>query len=230
MTVLRKSLDLLVGAPLRHAAYLATKATLQRKYVFELDIEPRIYALKQGAVVAAKHAHRDDGPMLIALSWPWARLRPLVYHKEYRHWLQWPFMVTVGAVPGGDGTTHRGLKPGEIVSGLLGHGWGVLVFPGGRIIHDGVTSVPPRAATVFNALRDGPDKPLVMVRTFGLGRDEPQTRDPVTGKPLVRIVARVFRPDLACGLEVFNARMADHLNTGAPIPEISQPTLQPSTS
>jgi 1-acyl-sn-glycerol-3-phosphate acyltransferase len=219
MTVLRKSLDLLLGAPLRHIAYFVAKTAMHRKYTFELDIEPRIYALKQGAVVAAKHAHRDDGPLLIVLSWPWARLRPLVYHKEYRHWLQWPFMVTVGAVPGGDGTTHRGQKPGEIVTALLNHGWGVLVFPGGRIIHNGVTEVPPRAATVFNALRDSPGKPLVMVTTYGLGRDEPRVIDPVSGKPIVRIIARMFTPDLACDVETFNLKLAAHLNTGAPIPE-----------
>jgi 1-acyl-sn-glycerol-3-phosphate acyltransferase len=217
MTALRKGLDLVVGAPLRHVAYLAAKAAMHRKYVFELDVEPRIYALKQGAIVAAKHAHRDDGPLLIVLAWPWARLRPLVYYKEYRHLLQWPFMVTVGAVPGGDGTTHRGQKPGEIISSLLTHGWGILIFPGGKIIHDGVTEVPPRAATVFNALKDSPGKPLVMVRTYGLGRDEPRTLDPVSGKPVVRIVARLYNPDLSCGVETFNARLADHLNTGAAI-------------
>jgi 1-acyl-sn-glycerol-3-phosphate acyltransferase len=219
MTLVRQGLDLIVGAPLRHAAYHVAKVAMHRKYVFELHVDPRIYELKHGAVVAAKHAHRDDGPLLIVLAWPWARLRPLVYYKEYRHWMQWPFMVTVGAVPGGDGTTHRGKKPGEIVSGLLQHGWGVLIFPGGRVVHDGVTEVPPRAATVFNALKESPDKPLVMVTTHGLGRDEPQRRDTVTGKPIVRIVAKVFTPDLSCGLEAFNARMADHLNTGAAIAE-----------
>jgi 1-acyl-sn-glycerol-3-phosphate acyltransferase len=219
MTWLRKSLDLIVGAPLRHVAYHAVKAVMHRKYVFEIDIEPRIYMLKQGAIVAAKHAHRDDGPLLIVLAWPWARLRPLVYHKEYSHWMQWPFMVTAGAVPGGDGTTHRGMKPAEIISTLLDHGWGVLIFPGGRIVHDGVTDVPPRAATVFNALKDNPGKPLVMVTTHGLGRDEPQRRDPATGKPIVRIVARQFAPDLSCGPEAFNRRMAAHLNSGVPLPE-----------
>jgi 1-acyl-sn-glycerol-3-phosphate acyltransferase len=223
MSLLRKTLDVVVGAPLRHIAYHIASAVMRRKYVFELDIEPRIYALKQGAVVAAKHAHRDDGPLLIVLSWPWARLRPLVYHKEYRHPLQWPFMITVGAVPGGDGTTHRGQKPGEIISALLSHGWGILIFPGGRIVHDGATEVPPRAATVFNALRDSPGKPLVMVTTHGLGRDEAQTIDPASGKPVVRIVARMFNPDLTCGLETFNARMASHLNTGTAIPEATVP-------
>lgn len=218
MTLLRKTLDVVVGAPVRLAAYHVAKAAMQRKYVFELDIEPRIYALQQGAIVAAKHAHRDDGPILVALAWPWARLRPLVYYKEYRHPLQWPFMVTVGAVPGGDGTTHRGKKPGEIITDLLQNGWGVLIFPGGRIIHDGVTDVPPRAATVFNALRDSPGKPLIMVTTHGLGRDEPEQRDPASGKRIVRIVARAFHPDLSCGVETFNARLAAHLNTGAPLP------------
>lgn len=218
MTLFRKTLDVAFAAPLRLAGYHAAKAAMHRKYLFELDIEPRIYALTQGAIVAAKHAHRDDGPLITVLAWPWARLRPLVYHKEYRHPLQWPFMVTVGAVPGGDGTTHRGRKPGEIITDLLQAGWGVLIFPGGRVIHDGVTEVPPRAATVFNALRDSPGKPLVMVTTFGLGRDEPERRDPVTNKRIVRIVARLYQPDLSCGLEAFNARLADHLNTGAPIP------------
>lgn len=219
MTLLRKALDILVGAPLRHAAYHAARVVMHRKYVFELDIEPRIYAIKQGALVAAKHAHRDDGPLLIVLTWPWARLRPLVYHKEYKHPLQWPFMVTVGAVPGGDGTTHRGQKPGEIITNLLQHGWGVLVFPGGRIAHDGVTEVPARVATIHAALKDNPGKPLVMVRTEGLGRDEVQRRDPATGKQVVRIIARQYHPDLDCSLEEFNRRLAAHLNTGIALPE-----------
>jgi 1-acyl-sn-glycerol-3-phosphate acyltransferase len=223
MSLLRKAFDVVLGAPLRFGAYYAAKAAMQRKYVFELDVEPRIYALHQGAIVAAKHAHRDDGPLLIVLSWPWARLRPLVYHKEYHHPLQWPFMITVGAVPGGDGTLHRGKKPGEIISDLLQAGWGILIFPGGRISHDGVTEVPPRAATVFNALSDNPNKPLVMVTTHGLGRDEPARLDPVSGKRIVRIVARLYQPDLSCGLERFNAQMASHLNTGAAIAERASP-------
>lgn len=218
MSVLRKSLDALFGAPLRFIAYPAVRAMMHRKYVFELDVEPSVYALKQGAIVCAKHAHRDDGPMLIVLAWPWARLRPLVYYKEYKHPLQWPFMVTIGAVPGGDGTKHRGEAPGEIISNLLEHGWGILIFPGGRIINDGVTEVPPRAATVYQALKDNPDKPLVMVRTEGLGRDEPQRIDPATGKPIVRVIVRRFVPDIACDLPTFNARIAEHLNTGAPLP------------
>ena len=219
MSIIRKGLDVVVGAPMRHVAYHVAKAAVHRKYVFELDIDPRVYAVKQGAIVAAKHAHRDDGPLLIVLAWPWARLRPLVYHKEYKHPLQWPFMVTVGAVPGGDGTTHRGQKPGEIISALLQHGWGVLIFPGGRVVHDGVTEVPPRAATVFNALKDNPGKPLVMVRTEGLGRDEPQRRDPTTGKPIVKIIARQFNPDLSRGPDEFNRSMAANLNSGVAIPE-----------
>jgi 1-acyl-sn-glycerol-3-phosphate acyltransferase len=228
MAIIRKTLDVVVGAPLRHAAYHVARRAVHAKYDFELDVEPRIYALKQGAVVAAKHAHRDDAPILIVLAWPWARLRPLAYHKEYWHWLQWPFMVTVGAVPGGDGTVHRGMKPSEIVSRLLQRGWGVLLFPGGRIVHDGITVVPPRAAGVFNALVDNPGKPLVMIRTEGLGRDEPRRIDPSTGRPSVRIVARVFYPDTSCGLERFNLHMQRHLNDGTPIPERAH--AQPSST
>jgi 1-acyl-sn-glycerol-3-phosphate acyltransferase len=219
MSLVRKVLDVVVGAPLRHVAYQAARIALHRRYLFELDVEPEIYSLTGGAVVAAKHAHRDDGPMLIILAWPWARLRPLVYHKEYKHPLQWPFMVTVGAVPGGDGTTHRGRKPGEVISALLAHGWGVLIFPGGRVAHDGVTEVPPRAATVHQALIDNPDKPLVTVRTEGLGRDEPQRRDPATGKQIVRVVVRRWRPDVSCDLATFNKRLSEHLNTGAAMVE-----------
>jgi 1-acyl-sn-glycerol-3-phosphate acyltransferase len=219
MAVFRKTLDLALGAPLRHVAYHAVKRIVHSKYVFELDVDPRVYAIKQGAVVAAKHAHRDDAPVLIVLAWPWARLRPLAYHKEYKNWLQWPFMVTVGAVPGGDGTVHRGMKPADIVSRLLQSGWGVLIFPGGKIVHDGVTTIPPRAAGVYNALKANPGKPLVMVTTHGLGRDERKRMDEATGKPLVRIVVRQFSPDLSCGLEEFNGRMERHLNDGAPIPE-----------
>jgi 1-acyl-sn-glycerol-3-phosphate acyltransferase len=219
MSLMRKTLDLIIGAPLRFVAYPVVQAVVHRKYVFELDVEPSVYALKQGAIVCAKHAHRDDGPMLITLAWPWARLRPLVYHREYKHPLQWPFMATVGAVPGGDGTTHRGETPGAIISTLLDHGWGVLIFPGGRIIHDGVTEVPPRAATVYQALKDNPGKPLVMVRTEGLGRDEPQRRDAATGKQVVQVIVRRYAPDVSCDLATFNARLAAHLNTGAAIPE-----------
>jgi 1-acyl-sn-glycerol-3-phosphate acyltransferase len=219
MVWLRRALDVVLGAPLRFVGYHVARAAVHRKYQFELDIEPRIYDLEHGAIVAAKHAHRDDAPILIVLAWPWARLRPLAYHKEYKHPLQWPFMVAIGAVPGGDGTTHRGRKPGDIITSLLSHGWGVLIFPGGRIIHDGVTAVPPRAATVYNALAENPGKPLVMVRTEGLGRDEPQRHDPLTGKQIVRLIARQFTPDLSCGLAEFNRRMANHLNTGAAMPE-----------
>jgi 1-acyl-sn-glycerol-3-phosphate acyltransferase len=218
MSFIRKTLDLVVGAPFRHVGYQVAKMVLHRKYLFELDVEPEIYAMRQGAIVAAKHAHRDDGPMLIILAWPWARLRPLVYHKEYHHPLQWPFMVTIGAVPGGDGKLHRGKKPGEIISDLLENGWGVLIFPGGRIVHDGVTDVPPRAATVHQALKDNPGKPLITVRTEGLGRDEPQRRDPATGKQIVRVVVRRFEPDLECDVATFNARLGEHLNTGKPLP------------
>lgn len=217
MSTFRKLLDLTVGAPFRHIAYHAAHVALHRKYLFELDVEPDIYRLKQGAIVAAKHAHRDDGPLLILLAWPWARLRPLVYHKEYKHPLQWPFMVTIGAVPGGDGTLHRGRKPGEIISALLEHGWGVLIFPGGKVAHDGVTEVPPRAATVQQALKDNPGKPLVTVRTEGLGRDEPQRRDPASGKQIVRVIVRRFEPDLDCDLATFNRRLSDHLNHGTPL-------------
>lgn len=218
MKLLRQSLDLLVAAPLRQVAYVAARAAMHRKYVFELDVAPDVYSVKQGAIVAAKHVHRDDGPMLIVLAWPWAHLRPLVWHKEYRHWLQWPFMVTIGAVPGGDGTTHRGRRPGEIVSELIAHGWGVLVFPAGKIAHDGSTVIPPRAATVHQALIENPGKPLVTVTTYGLGRDEPQRRDPTTGKPLVRVVVRRWHPDVDCETSVFNARLAAHFNDGVPIP------------
>lgn len=218
MGILRKTLDVAIGAPIRHLTYHAARAILHRKYIFELDVEPRVYALQHGAIICAKHAHRDDGPLLVVLAWPWARLRPLVYHREYKHPLQWPFMITVGAVPGGDGTTHRGKKPGEIITSLLDHGWGVLIFPGGRVAHDGRTEVPPRAATVHQALADNPGKPLIMVRTEGLGRDEPQRRDPVSGRQIVRVIVRQFDPDLTCDVATFNARLASHLNTGEPMP------------
>jgi hypothetical protein len=72
---------------------------------------------------------------------------------------------------------------------------------------------------VHQALIDNPDKPLVTVRTEGLGRDEPQRRDPATGKQIVRVVVRRWRPDVSCDLATFNKRLSEHLNTGAAMVE-----------
>lgn len=221
MSFARKVASVTLAPVIRTLVRGIAHVVLPLRYTFELDVDPRVYDETNGAVVAAKHVSYLDAPILMHKGWSVARLRPIAKRAEYKKWRY--VMAAFDAIPTTPNGLHRGQKTTDIASKVLATGKVVLIFPGGTIVPDGVTSIHPiKSRGVYDMLQANPDKPLVMVTTHGLGSKEVPPPRRSWWRRHVKVTVRMYHPDLSCGLVAFNQQMEDHFNHGTPMREVVQ--------
>lgn len=136
-------------------------------------------SIKNGAIVVARHISRWDAAILMDAAWPFARLRPTAWWREYDHWLQKPLMVLFGTIRVGNDPrlppevrAKETAKTKEILSKVLRAGWGEIWFAQGGIGDVDATKVVVlrHLNGIHDMVKDHPDKPVLMVQMKKLGR------------------------------------------------------------
>ncbi|MDO8521266.1 MAG: 1-acyl-sn-glycerol-3-phosphate acyltransferase [bacterium] len=197
-------------------------------YRVTIDDEQKVLSAVNGAVVVANHVSLLDGPFLANEFWPYARLRPTVWHAEYTDWLKWPIMKLFGAVCLGspkhlpeEERHRRKAKSIRIMNKILDAGHPLLIFAEGGI-GDGVrVSIPPHYSGAHDVIARHPGKPVFFVRIIGLefsafGKRRSR-RHFFRRLPVSIVVTRVEHVSLEGGPAGLNLRMERFFNDGTPV-------------
>jgi 1-acyl-sn-glycerol-3-phosphate acyltransferase len=225
--LIRKFWDRVAAAPLRFfMRNCIVNPWIRMNYAVTLDVEPAVYTVTNGALVIANHVSLVDGPLILNAAWPFARLRPTAAYKEMTNPVQlWPmriFGTTALGAPAGSTAEVRKMRAErahEILDKLVDTGWGVLIFPEGKI-GDGIqVRIRPENRAVYELLHENPSVPVISVRIAGLERSRCGgnvfPRIQLWQRLPVHLTVRLFRNvDTAAGVTDLNARMEKHFNTG----------------
>jgi 1-acyl-sn-glycerol-3-phosphate acyltransferase len=192
-----------------------------------------------GAIVVPNHTSRIDGPFLISMAWPHARIRPTAWHAEFNHWAQKWLMVLFSTIPLGSPKeppkkwVKRSLSPGadpqtawdiyrrylkqvalETMSKVLGANHFLVVFAEGGINKTGAAEISPTLSGVYDLVQAHPDKPVLMVKIIGLNARRPWFRR----KFVIILIQRYDNVSTDGGLAAFNKALEDQMNYGTPLP------------
>jgi 1-acyl-sn-glycerol-3-phosphate acyltransferase len=175
-----------------------------------------------GSIVVARHVSRLDAVLLMSEAWPYARIRPTAWHREYAHWLQYPFMKLFGVISVGSPKTYpeserrrRTAKSKELMQRVLDNNEHLMIFAEGSIGDGTTVRIPAHFTGVYDAIRSNPSKPILIVDLAGLersrtGRGKPKF--PWFSRP--RIEISIDRADLPMdgGPEKLNKWIEDYFN------------------
>lgn len=225
----KKALDRTFGTLLRALLrYGIFHPLLRLMYKVEVEGKDEARSCTRGAIVVPNHVSFLDGPFLMSIAWPLARIRFVVWHEEYARWFQWPLMKLFGAISGGspkelppEERARRKVKTLEIMSRVLKANHALGIFPEGGV-GDGVrVAIKPHLSGLYDLIRRNPDKPILLVRIDGLqysraGKCRPKC--PPWKRLLVKITIRRFdHVSLEGGCAGLNKRIEEYFNFGRPI-------------
>ena len=217
--------DKIVGGPIRYLMKLIVGAFVRANYLVMLSVDKKAYQIKDGAIVISNHQSFIDGPLILLLAWPFAWIRPTMWHVEYnRPGLKYFFMA-IGAICLGspkniptqerERRKHRAL---EVMDTLIKRAWGVLIFPEGSIGDGSPVKVPTHLVGTYDLIKRNPDKPIVMVTLRGLeqsrlGRGKIKCK--LWKKLPIEVSVKVFgHVDISKGHEDLNQRLNAFWNEG----------------
>jgi 1-acyl-sn-glycerol-3-phosphate acyltransferase len=130
-----------------------------------------------GTLILATHVSRHDGPLVSAILYSTARVRPTVHYDEYHNWAQWLPMYVAGAIPMSspkswpdDQRAARKDHTLGIIHKVLGNGNSILLFPAGKVRRQPQEIIAPYLSGVYDILRAEPDTPVMLLRLDGLGQ------------------------------------------------------------
>ncbi|MCF2870635.1 1-acyl-sn-glycerol-3-phosphate acyltransferase [Octadecabacter sp. G9-8] len=181
-----------------------------------------------GTLILATHVSRHDGPLISAILYSTARVRPTVHYDEYHNWAQWFPMWVAGAVPMSSPKSwpedRRGARKVETlgkIHTLLETGNSILLFPAGQVRRQPEEIVKPYLSGVHEILNAEPDTPVMLLRLGGLGQFQPAIYDlfwsflgRTKGRRHVSLdLTPVVDLDPGMELEAFNAKLEQMLNS-----------------
>lgn len=200
-------------------------------YKIEIEGESDAASCTNGAIVVPNHTSFLDGPFLMSIAWPLARIRFVVWHAEYSQWFQWPLMKLFGAISGGspkalpqEERARRKAKTLEIMGKVLKANRALGIFPEGGIGDGSHVEIKPHLSGLYDLIEDNPDKPVLLVRVDGLqysrsGKSYPKVS--FWKKLPVRVTIRRFdRVSLEGGPAGLNKRVSDYFNHRIPLPTL----------
>lgn len=223
---MKRFVDKTLGRWTRHLFFVVLRSYYALFYNIGISGK-HLLQLQPGTLILATHVSRHDGPMISALLYATARIRPTVHYTEYDHPLQRFPMWVAGAIPmssPSDWAPERRKAQTErtlaIVGKVLKNGNSVLLFPAGKVRRQPEEIVGPRLRGVRDILRAHPETPVMMLRTYGLGKFQDKTYDLFwsflgrkKGRRHVQIeLTPVTNLDPSMELEAFNARLEEMLN------------------
>ena len=234
-------LDATLGRWTRHAFFVL----LRSYYALFYNVSCSGKHLLQdtpGALILATHVSRHDGPLIAALLYSTARVRPTVHYKEYQAPAQWFPLWVAGAIPmsspkdwAPERRAARKAWAMEVVGKLLDRGRAVLLFPAGGVRREPREVVAPYLTGVRDILAARPETPVLLLRIDGLGRFQTARHDLFwtflgrrKGRRHVSVeIVRLEGLDPCEALAGFNARLEALLNGEAPPPRAAAPSLPP---
>lgn len=184
-----------------------------------------------GTLILATHVSRHDGPLIAALLYSTARLRPTIHYTEFQNWaFKLPFWV-ISAIPMSspkewpdEKRQAQKEKTLDVIGKVLANGNTILLFPAGQVRRQEREIVKPYLTGTYDILRTHPQTPVMLLRIDGLGRFQDATYDlfwsfigrtqgrrhvSVTLEPLTGL-------DVSQGPETLNAQLEALLNGETP--------------
>ena len=132
---------------------------------------------QRGTLILATHVSQHDGPLVLAILYSTARVRPTVHYDEYHNWAQWFPMYVAGAIPMSSPKSwpddHRAARKDHtlgIIHKVLGNGNSILLFPAGKVNRQPEKIIAPYLSVMYDILRTAPDTPVLLLRLDGLGK------------------------------------------------------------
>ena len=137
-----------------------------------------------GTLILATHVSRHDGPLISAIFYSTARIRPTVHYDEYYSLAQWFPMFVAGAIPMSSPKSWpeekrqaRKAETLEIIHKVLANNNPILLFPAGKVRRQPEEIIAPYLSGVHEILRAEPDTPVMLLRLGGLGTFQPAVYD-----------------------------------------------------
>ncbi|HEY7315721.1 MAG TPA: AMP-binding protein [Gemmataceae bacterium] len=159
--------------PLRYLLWLLTRLFLSLRYRVRVQGLNQIRDLKKPVLVLPNHPGLVDPLLVLAAIWPWLKPRPMVYEGNFNNPFMYLLMKLLNAVrvPDLDQASakarSRAQKAVEVVIDGLRNGQNHILWPSGRIQHDGKERLGG-ARALADILQAVPEANVVLVRTRGL--------------------------------------------------------------
>ena len=179
-----------------------------------------------GALILATHVSRHDGPLIAAILYSTARVRPTVHWDEYHHPAQRIPMFLASAIPMSspkdwpdEKRAARKAEVLEIIHKVIANGSSILLFPAGKVRRQEREIVAPYLSGVHDILRAAPETPVMLLRLDGLGKFQRAQYDGFwsflgrkAGRRHVQMDLTEIELDAGMELEAFNAHLEKLLN------------------
>lgn len=223
---MKRIIDKILGRWTRHFFFVLVRTYYMLFYNVGLSGK-HILQNQPGTLILATHVSRHDGPVISAMLYSTARVRPTVHYNEYHNKAQWFPLYVGGAIPMSSpkdwAPERRKARTQEtltIIGKVLDNGNSVLVFPAGKVRRQPEEIVAPHLKGVQEILRARPQTPVMLLRTRGLGKFQDATYDLFwsflgrkKGRRHVQMeLTPVTDLDPSLDLAVFNAKLEEMLN------------------
>lgn len=223
---MKRIIDKILGRWTRHFFFVLVRTYYMLFYNVGLSGK-HILQNQPGTLILATHVSRHDGPVISAMLYSTARVRPTVHYNEYHNKAQWFPLYVGGTIPMSSpkdwAPERRKARTQEtltIIGKVLDNGNSVLVFPAGKVRRQPEEIVAPHLKGVQEILRARPQTPVMLLRTRGLGKFQDATYDLFwsflgrkKGRRHVQMeLTPVTDLDPSLDLAVFNAKLEEMLN------------------
>ncbi|SPH20608.1 hypothetical protein ASD8599_01347 [Ascidiaceihabitans donghaensis] len=224
---MRRFLDATLGRFMRHFLFILVRTYYALFYNVSCS-NKHLLQDTPGALILSTHVSRHDGPMLAAILYTTARLRPTVHYNEYYSWSQWLPMHVVSAIPmssprkwPAEKRQKRKEDTLEIIHKVMENGSCILLFPAGRVRRQEREIIKPGLSGVHDIMGYAPDTPVMVLRIDGLGKFQTARYDGFwsflgikKGRRHVNVrLDRVTHLDPSKPLDDFNAELEELLNS-----------------
>lgn len=224
---MRRFIDATLGRAARHFLFILVRTYYALFYNISCS-NKHLLQDHPGALILSTHVSRHDGPMLSAVMYTTARLRPTVLYNEYYSWSQWIPMHIISAIPMSSPRSWPEEKRQaqkedtlEIIHKVMKNGHCNLLFPAGRVRRQEREIIKPGLSGVHEIMAYAPDTPVMLLRIGGLGQFQTAKYDGFwkflgrkKGRRHVSIqIDPVTELDASMPLDAFNAKLEDLLNS-----------------
>lgn len=220
---LLRIMDGTFGVVLRWCVYQAVRPYVWLKHPSTIDGgEDALSCKESGGIILANHDSMMDGPLLTAMAWPHARIRPTAKYSQYMKWyFRWA-MVVFSVIRLGspkdwsleqrEAEKQRGL---ETMSKVIANGWLLLLFPAGVIRLGEKEVIDARLSGAYTMIERFPNKPVLLLRQRGLHKSE--NRGFFRRCHVHITLTRIDNVSIEGGPAAFNKRLEDFFNEGTPL-------------
>ncbi len=223
MKILVRVVDWTFGAILRWCIYQLVRPYVWYKHPVTIVGGDAALSVKEsGAIALAEHHSMMDGPLLTAIAWPYARIRPTAKYAQYMKWyFRWAMVLfsVIRLNPPKHWPKERReaekLRGIDTMSKVIANGWVLLLFPAGIIRTGEKTVIDPWLTGAYTMIERHPDKPVLLLRHRGLHASEDKgffKRCPVHIE-----ITRIDNVSLKGGPAEFNKRLELFFNAGIPL-------------